>query len=82
VRDVAVVGVEDAEWGQIIVAVVVPARGSEPDPEVLRGHVRKMLRGSRTPDRVVFRDELPTTPTGKVLRRQLIEELASGHVTT
>jgi acyl-CoA synthetase (AMP-forming)/AMP-acid ligase II len=82
VRDVAVVGVEDAEWGQIIVAVVVPARGSEPDPEVLRGHVRKMLRGSRTPDRVVFRDELPTTPTGKVLRRQLVEELASGHATT
>ena len=82
VRDVAVVGVEDAEWGQIIVAVVVPARGSEPDPEELRGHVRKMLRGSRTPDRVVFRDELPTTPTGKVLRRQLVEELASGHATT
>ena len=77
VRDVAVVGVDDAEWGQIIVAVVVPAQGSEPDPEGLLAHVRKTLRGSRTPDRVVFRDELPTTPTGKVLRRQLIEELAS-----
>jgi len=81
VRDVAVVGVEDAEWGQIIVAVVVPAPGSEPDPEGLRAHVRKALRGSRTPDRVVFRDELPTTPTGKVLRRQLIEELKSGQAT-
>ena len=33
--------------------------------------------GSRTPDRVVFRDELPTTPTGKVLRRQLADELKS-----
>ena len=30
------------------------------------------LRGSRTPDRVVFREELPTTPTGKVLRRDLM----------
>ncbi len=75
VRDVAVVGVEDSQWGQIIVAVVVPADGAEPDPEELRAHVRKTLRGSRTPDRVVFRDELPATPTGKVLRRNLVDEL-------
>lgn len=76
VRDVAVVGPEDPQWGQIIVAVVVPAAGASPDPEALRDHVRKQLRGSRTPDRVVFRDELPTNPTGKVLRRQLVDELA------
>jgi long-chain acyl-CoA synthetase len=75
VRDVAVVGVEDPQWGQAIVAVVVPRDGVEPDPEELREHVRKSLRGSRTPDRVVFRDELPTTPTGKVLRREIIETL-------
>jgi long-chain acyl-CoA synthetase len=78
VRDVAVVGVEDSQWGQIIVAVVVATEGTDPDPEELRAHVRNTLRGSRTPDRVVFRDELPTTPTGKVLRRDLIDELRSG----
>ena len=77
VRQVAVVGVEDPEWGQIIVAVVVPAGGVTLDPGEIRAHVRKSLRGSRTPDRVVFRDELPTTPTGKVLRRDLIDELRS-----
>lgn len=76
VRDVAVVGPEDPQWGQIIVAVVVPVEGASPDPDALRDHVRKQLRGSRTPDRVVFRDELPTNPTGKVLRRQLVDELA------
>ncbi len=75
VRDVAVVGVEDPQWGQAIVAVVVPAAGADPDPEELRDHVRKSLRGSRTPDRVVFRDELPTNATGKVLRREIIEAL-------
>jgi acyl-CoA synthetase (AMP-forming)/AMP-acid ligase II len=75
VRDVAVVGVDDPQWGQAIVAVVVPAAGTDPDPEELREHVRKSLRGSRTPDRVVFRDELPTNATGKVLRREIVEEL-------
>lgn len=75
VREVAVVGVEDRQWGQAIVAVVVAAAGADPDPEELREHVRKSLRGSRTPDRVVFRDELPTTATGKVLRREIIETL-------
>ncbi|BDB40039.1 AMP-dependent ligase [Mycobacterium kiyosense] len=79
VRDVAVVGVDDPQWGQAIVAVVVPAVGIDPDPEELREHVRKSLRGSRTPDRVVFRDELPTTPTGKVLRREIIEGLKGLH---
>ena len=75
VRDCVVVGPEDPEWGQIIVAVVVPAGGGAPDPDELREHVRAHLRGSRTPDRVVFRDELPTNATGKVLRRELIDEL-------
>ncbi|MBV9720422.1 MAG: long-chain fatty acid--CoA ligase, partial [Mycobacterium sp.] len=75
VRDVAVVGVDDPQWGQAIVAVVVPTAGTDPDPEELREHVRKSLRGSRTPDRVVFRDELPTNATGKVLRREIVEDL-------
>ncbi|WP_406813096.1 class I adenylate-forming enzyme family protein [Mycobacterium sp. M23085] len=75
VRDVAVVGVEDPQWGQAIVAVVVPAAGVDPDPDELREFVRKSLRGSRTPDEVVFRDELPTTATGKVLRREIIQTL-------
>jgi acyl-CoA synthetase (AMP-forming)/AMP-acid ligase II len=75
VHEVAVVGVEDPQWGQAIVAVVVPVAGVEPDPDELREFARKVLRGSRTPDRVVFRDELPTNATGKLLRRELSESL-------
>ncbi|MEZ0338928.1 class I adenylate-forming enzyme family protein [Mycobacterium sp. pV006] len=75
VRDCAVVGADDPQWGQIIVAVVVPQPGTDPDVEDLRAHVRAHLRGSRTPDRVVFREELPTNATGKVLRRELVAEL-------
>ena len=80
VRDCAVVGAEDPEWGQIIVAVVVARPEPTPDADELREYVRAQLRGSRTPDRVVFRDELPTNATGKVLRRELVSELATIHV--
>ena len=80
VHEVAVVGVEDPQWGQAIVAVVVPAAGVDPDPDELREYVRKFLRGSRTPDRVVFRDELPTNATGKLLRREIIDSLRDANV--
>jgi long-chain acyl-CoA synthetase len=72
---VGVVGVEHPLWGQSMVGGVVPVAGTTPDPEELREHVRKSLRGSRTPDRVVFRDQLPTNATGKILRRELVEGL-------
>ena len=79
VRDCVVVGPDDPQWGQIIVAVVVPADGVSPEPDELREHVRAHLRGSRTPDRVVFRAELPTNAAGKVLRRELIAELRTNN---
>jgi acyl-CoA synthetase (AMP-forming)/AMP-acid ligase II len=71
VRQCAVVGVDDPSWGQIIVAAVVPDGDASPDAESLRDYVRAQLRGSRTPDRVVFLDELPANASGKVLRREL-----------
>jgi acyl-CoA synthetase (AMP-forming)/AMP-acid ligase II len=74
VRDAAVFGAPDEEWGEKIVAAVVPEDGATLTVEDVRGYVRERLRGSRTPDEVVFRDELPYTPTGKLLRRQLVAE--------
>ncbi|MGR6998124.1 class I adenylate-forming enzyme family protein [Yinghuangia aomiensis] len=75
VREVAVVGMPDDQWGQRITAAVVPAAGQTVDAEELRAYVRAQLRGSRTPDDVVVREALPYTPTGKLLRRQLAIEL-------
>jgi acyl-CoA synthetase (AMP-forming)/AMP-acid ligase II len=74
VRDVAIIGVADEQWGQRIVAVVVAAPGASPDPEEIRQYARARLRGSRTPDEVVFRAELPHTPTGKLLRKDLVRQ--------
>jgi acyl-coenzyme A synthetase/AMP-(fatty) acid ligase len=55
--------------------VVVTEPGSGLDGDTVREYGRARLRGSRTPDAVVFRTELPHTPTGKLLRRELIRDL-------
>ncbi len=75
VRDVAVVGLPDEEWGQRIVAVIVERPNQRIDPEAVQAFVRSHLRGSRTPDEVVVTEELPYGPTGKLLRRDLIRDL-------
>jgi acyl-CoA synthetase (AMP-forming)/AMP-acid ligase II len=78
VKDVAVLGRPDDEWGERIVAVVVREPSADAvDAESLRAFVRERLRGSRTPDEIVWREELPLTATGKLLRRQLVEEIVS-----
>ena len=75
VAEACVVGVPDDEWGQRIEAAVVLRDGSSVDAEELRETVRSRLRGSKTPDRIVFRDSLPHTETGKMLRRVVQQEL-------
>ncbi|TQM11231.1 class I adenylate-forming enzyme family protein [Pseudonocardia kunmingensis] len=72
VLECAVAGVPDLEWGQRIAAFVVLRDGHEGDGDVLRQFVRARLRGHKTPDDVVFLGELPTTATGKILRRALV----------
>jgi acyl-CoA synthetase (AMP-forming)/AMP-acid ligase II len=77
VRDVVVIGLPDEEWGERIVAVIVLRPGHSPDPEELRAWTRRRLRGSRTPDQVAFRADLPRNATGKLLRREIAADLAS-----
>jgi acyl-CoA synthetase (AMP-forming)/AMP-acid ligase II len=77
VRAVAVIGLPDEEWGEKTAAVVVLEPGQRADADELKAFARATLRGSRTPDEVYFRDELPTTDTGKVQRRVLVSELST-----
>jgi acyl-CoA synthetase (AMP-forming)/AMP-acid ligase II len=80
VRDVAVVGVPDDEWGERIVAVVVLEDAAAADAVAIQDHVRDRLRSSRTPDEVVFRAALPYGPTGKLLRNALRQDVCGERV--
>ena len=66
VRDVAVVGQSDPEWGERVVAVVVPADPADPPAlELLRLHVRERLPRYAAPSKVVTVDAVPMLPSGK-----------------
>nr|WP_206326698.1 AMP-binding protein [Streptomyces sp. S3(2020)] len=79
VLDAVVVGVPDEEWGQRIEAVVVLRDGVTADVDALRAQVRGTLRGSKTPDRITHWRELPRTPTGKLVRRDIVKALTVEH---
>jgi acyl-CoA synthetase (AMP-forming)/AMP-acid ligase II len=76
VADAAVIGAPDAQWGERIVAFAVLVLAAAATAEELRDFVRVRLRSTKAPEQVLFRPELPYNETGKLLRRQLRDELA------
>ena len=71
----AVVGLPDEEWGEKVAAMVTAVPGATLDVEELRAWTREHLGSIKTPEIVALADELPHTATGKILRRQIREEL-------
>jgi o-succinylbenzoate---CoA ligase len=71
VREAAVVGRPDRDWGSAVTAVVVTAPGTEPDPDELRAHCRATLAPHKVPKSVELAEGLPRTASGKLLRRLL-----------
>jgi acyl-CoA synthetase (AMP-forming)/AMP-acid ligase II len=76
VAEVAVVGISNAKWGETPVAVVVPAAGQPFEPEALRAWTNERVGKQQRLHAVVARAELPRNPNGKVLKRELRQELA------
>lgn len=75
VKDVAVVGVPDSEFGQRLRAFVVPIQGSGLTKNEIRDYVRSSLAKHKVPRDVVMVGAIPRTATGKILRRSLMTPL-------
>ena len=71
VSEVAVVGLPHPKWVEAVTAVVIPKPGEKLDEGEIIAHCKKELAGFKVPKVVVVADELPKTPTGKILKRDL-----------
>jgi acyl-CoA synthetase (AMP-forming)/AMP-acid ligase II len=71
IREVAVVGVADERWGEIVRAHVVLNNGTPLDEEAVREFCRDRLASYKVPERFSVHDELPRNASGKVLKREL-----------
>ena len=73
VREAAVIAVPDARYIETVCAVIVPAGGETVTAEDIVRHCREQLAGFKCPRHVVFADELPRTPSGKLMKYRLRE---------
>jgi fatty-acyl-CoA synthase len=71
VADCGVIGIPDAKWGEVGLAVVVKAPGAEVTEEEVIDYCRGKLAGYKRPRKVAFTDALPRTLTGKILKKDL-----------
>jgi long-chain acyl-CoA synthetase len=73
IKEAAVIGVPDEEWGESVLAAVVKKEGHIPDERELDLFCLEHIARFKRPKRYVFVDELPKNATGKVLKRELRE---------
>jgi fatty-acyl-CoA synthase len=71
VIEATALGVEDQDWGHRLRAFVVKAEGASVDEDAIKTYVRDHLARYKVPREVIFLDELPRNPTGKILKREL-----------
>jgi fatty-acyl-CoA synthase len=79
IQEAAAIGVEDEKFGQRLKAFVVLRDGAKLSEDEVKGYVKENLANYKVPREVVFLDELPRNPTGKVLKRELAEQDEDGN---
>ncbi len=73
VQEVAVIGIPDPKWVEAITAVIIPREGQEITEDEVFQHCREHLAPFKCPKVVLLVEELPKTPSGKILKRELRE---------
>ncbi|BBZ37015.1 long-chain-fatty-acid--CoA ligase FadD2 [Mycobacterium conspicuum] len=73
VVEATAIGVDDKEWGHRLRAFVVKKDGASVDEDAIKHYVRDHLARYKVPREVIFLEELPRNPTGKILKRELRE---------
>jgi len=81
VLEVGVIGIPDQKSGEAVCAYVV-ASVPAPSAESITAHCRQYLSGYKVPQSIVFVDELPKSPIGKILRRELRDSAAASSSST
>ena len=71
VAEVAVIGVPDDKWGEMVTALVVLTEGATVTEAELIAHTRERIAGYKAPKRVEFREAIPRTATGKIQKFKL-----------
>jgi long-chain acyl-CoA synthetase len=71
VREPAVIGVPDPEYGEEVAAAVEVMPGAAMPPEDVRAYVKQQVAGYKYPRILWFVDELPKGPTGKILKKEI-----------
>lgn len=77
VAQCAVVGMPDEQWGERITAAVIPRDDAQPEPDVLVAHCRELIAGYKVPKEIRLVETLPMTATGKILKREVRDQLHS-----
>jgi fatty-acyl-CoA synthase len=78
VAEVAVIGVPDEKWGELVMALVVRSAGSSLTEDELIAYTKGKLAGYKCPKRIEFRTELARTATGKLQKFKLREPYWEG----
>jgi long-chain acyl-CoA synthetase len=78
VKECAVIGVPDKEYGEKLVALIVPQEGSLIEPSAFKTYLKSRLAPYKVPKEFISIAELPRSSTGKILKREIIKQLREG----